>query len=73
MLEVFEQYKIKATFAVVGFLFHKNRINLYENIPALKASYLDSNLSPYTDLECIGINIIKSRHNTSQWKKNNKR
>lgn len=51
MLEVFEQYKIRATFAVVGFLFHKNRINLYENIPTLKPSYLDVNLSPYTDLK----------------------
>lgn len=50
MLEVFEQYKIRATFAVVGFLFHKNRINLYENIPTLTPSYLDTNLSPYTDL-----------------------
>lgn len=51
MLEVFEQYKIRATFAVVGFLFHKNRRNLYENIPALKPSYIDTNLSPYTDLK----------------------
>lgn len=51
MLDVFEQYKIKATFAVVGFLFHKNRRNLFENIPNLKPSYLDTNLSPYTDLK----------------------
>lgn len=51
MLEVFGQYDIRATFAVVGFLFHKNRINLCKNIPALKPSYLDLNLSPYTDLE----------------------
>lgn len=51
MLEVFEKYKIRATFAVVGFLFHKNRINFYENIPTLKPSYLDANLSPYTNLK----------------------
>lgn len=51
MLQVFEQYKIRATFAVVGFLFHKNRLDLYENIPILKPSYLDANLSPYIDLE----------------------
>lgn len=50
MLEVFEQYQIKATFAVVGFLFHENRRNLYKNIPVLRPSYLDINLSPYTDL-----------------------
>lgn len=59
MLQAFEQYKIRATFAVVGFLFHKNRRNLYENIPILKPSYLDANLSPYTDLESfLGENEI---------------
>jgi peptidoglycan/xylan/chitin deacetylase (PgdA/CDA1 family) len=51
MLEVFEQHNIRATFAVVGFLFHENRISLYENIPTKRPSYLDTNLSPYTDLD----------------------
>lgn len=51
MLEVFEQYDIRATFAVVGFLFHKDKESLYEKIPDLKPSYLDANLSPYNDLK----------------------
>jgi peptidoglycan/xylan/chitin deacetylase (PgdA/CDA1 family) len=51
MLDLFDKYNIKTTFATVGFLFHENRKDLYENIPTLKPSYFDTNLSPYTDLE----------------------
>ena len=50
MLQLFEKHKIRVTFATVGFLFHKNKIELFENLPDLKPTYTNTNLSPYTDL-----------------------
>ena len=51
ILEEFERYNIRATFAIVGFLFHENKNKLYEFIPYIKPTYLDGNLSPYIELE----------------------
>ena len=51
MLQLFENHNIRATFATVGFLFHKTKRDLIENLPDLKPSYSNSNLSPYTDLD----------------------
>lgn len=47
LLEMFENYKIKATFATVGFLFFNNKAELLENLPDRKPSYLNKKLSPY--------------------------
>lgn len=51
ILEKFERYNIRATFAIVGFLFHENKNKLYDFIPNIKPTYLDGNLSPYIELE----------------------
>jgi hypothetical protein len=51
MLDVFEKNSIKATFAIVGFLFHKDKLNLLESIPNLKPTYFEKKLSPYEDLQ----------------------
>jgi peptidoglycan/xylan/chitin deacetylase (PgdA/CDA1 family) len=47
MLEVFNEYGIRATFATVGFLFAKNKKELINYFPKNKPGYLDGNLSPY--------------------------
>lgn len=47
VLELFETYCIKATFATVGFLFSSNKKELESFIPKVKPQYNDKNLSPY--------------------------
>lgn len=47
LLKLFIEYGIHATFATVGFLFCQNKEDLLNNIPLLKPSYNDENLSPY--------------------------
>lgn len=47
MLEVFNDYNIKATFATVGFLFAKNKDELTRFIPPTKPTYNNQGLSPY--------------------------
>ncbi|MEO7445224.1 MAG: polysaccharide deacetylase family protein [Ferruginibacter sp.] len=49
LLEEFTRHNIKGTFAIVGFLFLKNKQDLLENIPGKKPGYADQNLSPYHD------------------------
>ncbi len=48
MLQLFDQYNIKVTLAVVGFLLHKNKKELEISIPTHQPSYRDKNLSPYS-------------------------
>ena len=48
MLETFNKYKVKATFAVVGFLFFENKSELLNNLPEKLPGYTDKSLSPYT-------------------------
>lgn len=48
-LALFEEYGIRATFATVGFMFAKEKSELFEFSPKLKPNYLDKNLSPYLD------------------------
>ncbi len=57
MLKAFTNYGIRSTFAVVGFLFFKDKQELLSNLPAEKPSYENKNLSPYGDyLEKVGQN-----------------
>ncbi len=49
LLKLFEQSGINATFAIVGFLFFKNKKELLQNLPEKKPGYFTSQLSPYTD------------------------
>ena len=51
ILSSFEKHDIKATFATVGLLFHKNKKDLLENLPILKPCYTDERLSPYPNIE----------------------
>ncbi len=55
LLDLFAQYDIHATWAVVGFLFFRNRIELMQGLPAKTPQYTNRKLSPYNDLDTIGI------------------
>jgi peptidoglycan/xylan/chitin deacetylase (PgdA/CDA1 family) len=47
LLQIFEEYNIKATFAIVGFLFAENKSELLDLLPASLPDYENKNLSPY--------------------------
>jgi hypothetical protein len=51
MLHCFDKQKVKVTFATVGFLFHKTKKDLLENLPIIKPTYSNENLSPYPNIE----------------------
>jgi peptidoglycan/xylan/chitin deacetylase (PgdA/CDA1 family) len=47
LLNYFNNYSVKATFATVGVLFFKNKTELLANLPSTIPAYDNSNLSPY--------------------------
>ena len=47
MLETFQQYDVKATFATVGLLFAQDKRHMLQALPAERPSYVDPHLSPY--------------------------
>ncbi len=47
LLYLFDQYQIKATFAIVGFLFCHNKKELLEHLPKTLPQYNNKKLSPY--------------------------
>ena len=53
MIELFEKYGIRATFATVGFLFCKSNNEIQQYSPLLRPRYTNSKLSPYDDCEDI--------------------
>jgi len=56
LLNLFDKYKVHATWATVGFLFLKDRQELIQVLPKNKPNYSNVKLSPYTYLEKIGCN-----------------
>jgi peptidoglycan/xylan/chitin deacetylase (PgdA/CDA1 family) len=57
LLDIFNRYKINATFATVGFLFFDNKVELLSSLPDRKPQYSNVTLSPYTNhLKTIGEN-----------------
>lgn len=53
ILELFKQYKIHATWAVVGFLYFQDLQELQTNLPKQLPEYEKAELSPYQDLEAL--------------------
>lgn len=49
LVTIFNDYKIKSTFATVGFLFAESKKEIEDYSPNKKPYYVDSNLSPYSD------------------------
>lgn len=55
-LKLFDEYKIHATWATVGFLFFDTRNDLIKGLPAKLPAYLNKKLLPYDDINDIGLN-----------------
>ncbi|WP_245739755.1 polysaccharide deacetylase family protein [Thermoflavimicrobium dichotomicum] len=53
LLELFKQYKIHATWAIVGFLFFKNKQELIAELPEKFPGYTNQNLSPYPYIDTL--------------------
>ncbi len=51
MLEEFERRQVRATWATVGFLFARNRQEILDHAPRLRADYKSSRTSPYWFIE----------------------
>jgi peptidoglycan/xylan/chitin deacetylase (PgdA/CDA1 family) len=51
MLELFEEYRVAATWATVGFVFAKDRKELESSFPKLKPAYADPQLDPYREAQ----------------------
>jgi hypothetical protein len=55
MLELFEKHEIHVTWATVGMLLHQSKEQLIENMPELKPTYLNRELSAYEYIDSKGI------------------
>ena len=63
MLELFDLYEVKATFATVGLLFADSLEEMQRYFPPETPSYLDTNLSPYNDhFEKVGESEEEDRY-----------
>lgn len=51
LLDIFDEYDIKATFATVGFLFAKNREDLLSSLPSVLPHYENQAYNPYRQLD----------------------
>ena len=56
LIELSDKYRIKLTFATVGFLFAKSKEELIQCSPKLKPSYNKSTFNPYRLIDSIGNN-----------------
>jgi peptidoglycan/xylan/chitin deacetylase (PgdA/CDA1 family) len=54
LIELFDNYKISATWAIVGLLFYATQRELIANVPLTQPNYVDTSLSPYPHLSAIG-------------------
>lgn len=75
LIDIADKYKVKLTFATVGFLFHNSKKELLDHLPKQRPTYDNKNHSPYELLESIntskyqyyfakkGIDRIKSNPN----------
>lgn len=54
MLALFDAYRVRATWATVGFLFFESRSSLLNGLPRLRPDYRQSKYSPYAALGTIG-------------------
>ena len=51
LLEFFQKYEIHATWAVVGFLFHRSQDELQEHLPKDANFYTNASLNPYSYID----------------------
>ncbi len=62
ILELFAEYDVHATWACVGFLFFNKKSELKLNLPRIKPTYADSNLSPYPYIEHTDLDGYQDIH-----------
>ena len=55
MLKLFQKYDTHVTWAGVGLLFHENKLQLMEDMPKLRPTYDNSQLSAYEYINSVGI------------------
>jgi peptidoglycan/xylan/chitin deacetylase (PgdA/CDA1 family) len=55
LLEIFAEYGIHATWAIVGFLFFEERSTLLKHLPSIYPAYENRKLCPYYGLHQVGI------------------
>ena len=55
LLDLFRRYRIRGTWATVGMAFFDNREQLLVGLPERRPAYADPKLSPYPELETIGM------------------
>lgn len=68
ILELFDNYKIHATWAVTGALFCKNKIEFEERIPMNKPTYREQELSSYNYYDSANKNIgMSQKEDRSHW------
>ena len=53
ILELFKEYQIQATWAVVGFMYFKNSQELQDNLPTKLPRYENRHLCPYQDVASL--------------------
>ncbi|MES2893432.1 MAG: polysaccharide deacetylase family protein [Bacteroidota bacterium] len=53
LLETFTTYDVKATFAIVGFLFFENKDQLIHDLPSRLPGYTNQKLSPYRHFDVV--------------------
>ena len=56
ILNLFKKYKIHTTWAVIGFIFYKDRDSLIKDLPVIKPNYANELLSSYLYLNKIRLN-----------------
>lgn len=56
ILEIFNEFNIVATFSTVGLLFFDTKEDLQSMLPVKKPNYSNSDLSPYPEIDSIGMN-----------------
>jgi peptidoglycan/xylan/chitin deacetylase (PgdA/CDA1 family) len=62
LLDLFERFRIRATWATVGFLFCETKDELLASLPALQPSYRDAPLSNYRYVDEIGSSEADDPH-----------
>lgn len=62
ILKLFEDFEIHATWASVGFLFHRTRNDLVSAIPDCRPSAENGTLTPYDFLADIGLDELSDPH-----------
>ncbi len=55
ILDIFDEFGIHATWAIVGFLFFENKAQLIEHLPAIRPQYSNRVFCPYRLMDGVGL------------------